>query len=94
MSDLLLNGDFVEVEPDVSDPAAARMPTELVGWRLHRTYETCQDATGPRMSDRLAAIRYFREQVGGEIPIMGWVEGALAEAADPEARRRRSCAQR
>jgi MtaA/CmuA family methyltransferase len=37
---------------------------------------------GRRMSDRLEAIRYFRHQVGGEIPIMGWVEGALAEAAD------------
>jgi MtaA/CmuA family methyltransferase len=34
------------------------------------------------MSDRLAAIEYFRGQVGGEVPIMGWVEGALAEAAD------------
>lgn len=38
--------------------------------------------TGRRMSDRLAAIRLFREQVGGQVPIMGWVEGALAEAAD------------
>jgi MtaA/CmuA family methyltransferase len=38
--------------------------------------------TGKRMSDRLEAIRKFREQVGGEIPIMGWVEGGLAEAAD------------
>jgi MtaA/CmuA family methyltransferase len=38
--------------------------------------------SGRRMSDRLAAIRLFREQVGGEVPIMGWVEGALAEAAD------------
>ena len=38
--------------------------------------------TGRRMSDRLAALRSFREQVGGEVPIMGWVEGALAEAAD------------
>jgi uroporphyrinogen decarboxylase len=38
--------------------------------------------TGKRMSDRLEAIRLFREKVGGEIPIMGWVEGALAEAAD------------
>ena len=37
---------------------------------------------GPRMSDRLAAIAWFREQVGEEVPIMGWVEGALAEAAD------------
>jgi uroporphyrinogen decarboxylase len=38
--------------------------------------------TGRRMSDRLEAIRLFREQAGGEIPIMGWVEGALAEASD------------
>ena len=38
--------------------------------------------SGRRMSDRLEAIRSFREQVGGEVPIMGWVEGALAEAAD------------
>jgi MtaA/CmuA family methyltransferase len=36
----------------------------------------------PRMSDRLEAIRTMREQVGGQVPIMGWVEGALAEAAD------------
>jgi MtaA/CmuA family methyltransferase len=34
------------------------------------------------MSDRLEAIRLFREKVGGQVPIMGWVEGALAEAAD------------
>lgn len=38
--------------------------------------------TGRRMSDRLAAIQDFRTQVGGTIPIMGWVEGAFAEAAD------------
>ena len=37
--------------------------------------------TGRRMSDRLAAVRDLREQVGGEVPVMGWVEGALAEAA-------------
>ncbi len=39
-------------------------------------------ALGRRMSDRLEAIRLFRAQVGGQVPIMGWVEGALAEAAD------------
>jgi MtaA/CmuA family methyltransferase len=39
-------------------------------------------ATGRRMSDRLAAIRSLRAQVGGQVPIMGWVEGALAEASD------------
>lgn len=37
---------------------------------------------GRRMTDRVEAISLFRQRVGGEIPIMGWVEGALAEAAD------------
>jgi MtaA/CmuA family methyltransferase len=37
---------------------------------------------GPRMTDRLEAVRTLREQVGNEVPVMGWVEGALAEAAD------------
>ncbi len=37
---------------------------------------------GRRMSDRLAAITLFRQQAGGHFPIMGWVEGTLAEAAD------------
>lgn len=37
---------------------------------------------GRRMSDRLAAVRLFAERSNGEMPVMGWVEGALAEAAD------------
>jgi MtaA/CmuA family methyltransferase len=36
-------------------------------------------ATGPRMLDRLEAIRLMR---GEGIPVMGWVEGALAQAGD------------
>ncbi len=39
-------------------------------------------AFGPRMTDRLEAIRALRQAVGDELPVMGWVEGALAEAAD------------
>jgi MtaA/CmuA family methyltransferase len=39
-------------------------------------------STGRRMSDRLEAVRLFRERVGGEVPVMGWVEGAMAEVAD------------
>ena len=38
--------------------------------------------TGKRMSDRLEAVSLMKEKVGGEIPVMGWVEGALAEAGD------------
>jgi len=39
-------------------------------------------ASGRRMADRLAATRLLAERVGGEVPVMGWVEGGLAEAAD------------
>ena len=37
---------------------------------------------GARMRDRIAAIRLFRQEMGGKVPIMGLVEGALAEAAN------------
>ena len=37
---------------------------------------------GPRMIDRLEAVVALRAQVGDRVPVMGWVEGALAEAAD------------
>ncbi len=47
-----------------------------------RTLRAPDPTTGKRMSDRLEAVRLFREQVGGRVPVMGWVEGALAEAAD------------
>jgi len=36
---------------------------------------------GPRMSDRLAAVRLLRERVGDDVPVMGWVEGAFALAS-------------
>ncbi len=39
-------------------------------------------ASGRRMSDRLAAVQRLRARVGGKVPVMGWVEGGLAEAAD------------
>jgi uroporphyrinogen decarboxylase len=47
-----------------------------------RTLDAPKPENGRRMSDRLEAVRHFREQAGGRVPIMGWVEGALAEAAD------------
>jgi MtaA/CmuA family methyltransferase len=34
------------------------------------------------MHDRLEAVALFKRKAGGQIPVMGWVEGALAEAAD------------
>ncbi len=37
---------------------------------------------GKRMSNNVNAVRMFKEELKDEIPIIGWVEGCLAEAAD------------
>ncbi|MGI5960005.1 MAG: uroporphyrinogen decarboxylase family protein [Massiliimalia sp.] len=37
---------------------------------------------GRRMNDRLEAVRLLKEKSGGEVPVIGWVEGAVAECCD------------
>jgi len=37
---------------------------------------------GRRMHDRVKAAALFKEKVGGDLPIEGWIEGPCAEAAD------------
>jgi uroporphyrinogen decarboxylase len=36
----------------------------------------------PRTLDRINGARYYREILKDEVPVMGWVEGPLAEACD------------
>jgi len=40
------------------------------------------DPYAGRMLDRVRGAERFKERVGGQIPILGWVEGPMAEAAD------------
>ena len=47
-----------------------------------RQLKPLDPGTGKRMSDRLEAVWMFAQQAKGSLPIMGWVEGALAELAD------------
>ena len=35
-----------------------------------------------RMNDRIEAVRLMREKAGKDIPVCGWIEGALAECCD------------
>lgn len=35
-----------------------------------------------RMNDRLEAIHFLKERVHKEVPVVGWVEGAVAESCD------------
>ncbi|MBN1349268.1 uroporphyrinogen decarboxylase family protein [candidate division KSB1 bacterium] len=46
-----------------------------------KNLEAVPPSAGRRMSDRIEAIRRLKQLVGSEIPVMGWIEGALAEAA-------------
>jgi uroporphyrinogen decarboxylase len=41
-----------------------------------------QPCNGRRMTDRLQAVDLFQKEVGNEFPIIGWVEGCFAMAAD------------
>ena len=37
---------------------------------------------GRRMTDRILAVDLFKKEIGNEFPIIGWVEGSFAMAAD------------
>ena len=75
-ADLGLEVEFPEDGLPISKTPLLVEPEDL------RELKPCSPESGKRMSDRLEAIHLLREQSGGEAPVMGWVEGALAEAAD------------
>ena len=49
-------------------------PADLATLRIPAPWD------GARMSDRVEAVRRLHETAGRELPVMGWVEGALAFA--------------
>ena len=73
--------DFgVEIEFPEDDLPLRKAPLLLEPSDLNRLRPP-NPGTGRRMSDRLEAVRLLRAEVGVQVPVMGWVEGALAEAA-------------
>ncbi|MGQ9588987.1 MAG: uroporphyrinogen decarboxylase family protein [Planctomycetota bacterium] len=68
---------FFEDQPPAIDESRALLgdKKKLLGLRI-------PDPHGGRMYDRVQAIGLFRERVGGEMFIEGWIEGPCAEAAD------------
>lgn len=46
------------------------------------TLKPVDPASSPRMYDRLQAIRLMKQRAGKDIPVVGWIEGAVAESCD------------
>jgi MtaA/CmuA family methyltransferase len=72
-------GAEIEFPPDSLPMSKAPLLRELTDIRSLHSPDAL---AGRRMSDRLRAVGYYHQHVGGQVPIMGWVEGALAETAD------------
>lgn len=62
--------------PHPSQGPLIRQPEDLL------TLRPIPPEAGRRMSDRLSAVSLFKQEVGDDYPIIGWVEGAFAQAAD------------
>ena len=46
------------------------------------TLKVIDPSAGRRMNDRVEAVRLMRQRVENDVPVVGWVEGALAECCD------------
>lgn len=46
------------------------------------TLKVIDPSCGHRMTDTVEAVRLMRQRVGNDVPVVGWIEGALAECCD------------
>lgn len=46
------------------------------------TLKVIDPSFGRRMTDTVEAVRLMRQRVGNDVPVVGWIEGALAECCD------------
>jgi len=67
---------------DDQPPAIMETDALLADKQTLATLEMPRPATAPRMSDRVAAARQFRQRAGDSKLVEGWIEGPCAEAAD------------
>ncbi len=72
------NVQFYDDQPPAIDETRALLAdkTTLVGLKAP------DPLGGGRMHDRVQAVELFKERVGGQLLIEGWIEGPCAEAAD------------
>ena len=67
---------------DDQPPAIQETGALLADKKTLATLKVPDPLSGGRMHDRVKAAALFREKVGGQLLIEGWIEGPCAEAAD------------
>jgi len=68
---------FTDQGPAINEDRAA-----LTDKSLLKTFRIPDPLGGGRMHDRVKGIDFMRQRVGGDVSIVGWVEGPLALAAE------------
>lgn len=68
------------VFPEEGVPYAAKMRLRDIA--DIDTLRVIDPSLGRRMSDTVEAVRLMRQRAGNDVPVVGWVEGALAECCD------------
>ena len=72
-------GAKVIIEPD----KVPYSPVKRIQTRADiATLKVTDPSMSRRMNDRIEAVRLMREKAGKDIPVCGWIEGALAESCD------------
>lgn len=66
--------------PDEGVPYAAQMRLQDIA--DIDTLQVIDPSLGRRMTDTVEAVRYLRQRVDNDVPVVGWVEGAMAECCD------------
>ncbi|MFQ3669726.1 MAG: uroporphyrinogen decarboxylase family protein [Fimbriimonadaceae bacterium] len=69
---------WFEDEPPMPDPDRPRIRDreDLLSLRMP------DPLGGGRMHECVKGVAYLRQQVGNQLPVMGWIEGPIAEGAD------------
>ena len=68
------------VFPEEGVPYAAQMRIQKLS--DIDTLKVIDPSLGRRMSDTVEAVRLMRQRAGNDVPVVGWIEGALAECCD------------
>lgn len=66
--------------PEEGVPYAARMRLQDVS--DIGSLQVVDPSLGRRMTDTVEAVRFMRQRVENDVPVVGWIEGAMAECCD------------